>query len=106
MTPKQGPFNLLELLLKSTHMLICKKHLHLESNSEFQKQTATHGQKNVIASGEKKNTTKKFQVFALVSELVRYKKLSTNPVFFFFFPPPHLWDHIHIVCVEELAHKT
>lgn len=39
MSVKQGPFHLLELLLKSTHMLICKKDLHPESNFEFQKQS-------------------------------------------------------------------
>lgn len=38
MSVKQGPFHLFELLLKSTHMLICKNDLHPENNFEFQKQ--------------------------------------------------------------------
>lgn len=48
----------LQLLLKSTHMLICKQHLHLEKNSELQKQSEADGEEKCYFIRRKKTSNR------------------------------------------------
>lgn len=94
---KQDLFiSLLQLLLKSTHILICKHHLHLESNFKLQKQSATdEGGEMLFHQEEKKHTSNKISSLGISQWLSMAQEVKHKPSLAFL----HLGDHTHIVCV-------